>query len=407
MALDLHPFQIERLMSNLSVILSANIGAKPVEILFDMDPSIPQTLIGDAMRLQQVLINLAGNAIKFTAQGEVLVRVRVSQRMAHQVVLHVAVRDAGIGIASQNQAHIFDGFSQAEASTTRRFGGTGLGLAICKRLVELMGGHLMLESELGQGSTFYFEVPFAIPEQQAESSQPAGSSDSQPFHALVLADNPAALTMLVRMVHSLGWSAHAVASGAEAIALTESQVARGAFPYQTVFVDCQLPGLDGWQTALRIRQLRGGRSVPIVVMVTAQGQDILAKQKQDGESSPIGFVVKPVTASILKDAVAGAQAEPMPAPGASEGRPGRHLRNPHWIGAGHAAHHRHDGQCHGLGPGRLPGRRNERPYWQTIQCATPDCNLAAAYGSIGTACAASPVQPSVLRAVGGAAPTTV
>ena len=176
LTLDLHPFGLEQIMSNLSVILSANIGAKPVEIMFDIDPSIPRTLIGDSMRLQQVLINLGGNAIKFTSQGDVLIRIRIAQQIGQQVVLHVAVRDSGIGISPENQAHIFDGFSQAEASTTRRFGGTGLGLSICKRLVELMGGQLLLDSELGTGSTFYFEIPLTVAEQQA-----AGVQEQEPL----------------------------------------------------------------------------------------------------------------------------------------------------------------------------------------------------------------------------------
>ena len=315
MALDLHPFQIEKVMSSLSVILSANVGVKPVDVLFDIDPSIPRTLIGDAMRLQQVLINLAGNAIKFTAQGDVVVRVHVAQRLDQEIVLHIAVSDAGIGIAPENQAHIFDGFSQAEASTTRRFGGTGLGLAICKRLVGLMGGQLMLESKLGQGSTFYFEIPLTVAEEPAVDLNAPDTADTQAFNALVVDDNPAALTMVARMVQSLGWHADAVASGEEAIALIESQLATDTFPYQAVFVDWQMAGLDGWQTCLRIRQLRGSVSIPIMLIVTAHGQDILAKRKQDGESSPIGFVVKPLTASILQAAVAGAQAEPAPAPG--------------------------------------------------------------------------------------------
>ena len=158
MDLDPQPFRVDRLLRDLSVILSATVGSKPIEVLFDVDPALPSILVGDAMRLQQVLINLAGNAVKFTNQGEVVVRLKMLSRTPHEAMLHIAVSDTGIGIATENQARIFQGFSQAEASTTRRFGGTGLGLSICKRLVELMGGHLALESVPNQGSTFHFNL---------------------------------------------------------------------------------------------------------------------------------------------------------------------------------------------------------------------------------------------------------
>jgi len=140
MVLDVRAFRIDRLMRELSVILSSNVGDKPVEVLFDIDPEVPGYLMGDDLRLQQVLINLGGNAIKFTEQGEVVIAVRMGERSADGVVLLFSVRDTGIGIAPDQRERIFSGFSQAEASTTRRFGGTGLGLAICQRLVGLMGG---------------------------------------------------------------------------------------------------------------------------------------------------------------------------------------------------------------------------------------------------------------------------
>jgi signal transduction histidine kinase len=130
MTLDPRPFRVDRLLRDLSVILSANVGAKTIDVLFDIDPATPPCLLGDDMRLQQVLINLGGNAIKFTGEGEVVLSLKVVERTEQDVLLEFAVRDSGIGIAPENQARIFTGFSQAEASTTRRFGGTGLGLAI-------------------------------------------------------------------------------------------------------------------------------------------------------------------------------------------------------------------------------------------------------------------------------------
>jgi two-component system sensor histidine kinase/response regulator len=310
MTLDLHPFKLEELMSELSVILSANVGAKPLELLFDMAPDLPVTLIGDAMRLQQVLINLGGNAIKFTEQGNVVVQAKVIRRDEKQVLLRFAVRDSGIGIAPENQAHIFEVFSQAETTTTRRFGGTGLGLTICKRLVGLMGGQLQIDSQLGQGSTFFFDIPLAIEPDQALPRQLALHPDAVTMKTLVVHENLTARDMAVTMMQSLGWQVDVAASGEEAIALIESRMASSPFPYQAVFINQQLVQMDGWQTSLRIRQLRGHIATPIVMLVTAHARETLTKRHQDGESSPIVFLVKPFTASILRHAVESTQAEP-------------------------------------------------------------------------------------------------
>ncbi|MBY0445757.1 MAG: PAS domain-containing protein, partial [Burkholderiales bacterium] len=173
--MEIHPepFRVDRLLRDLSVVLSANIGSKPLEVLFDIDPETPKGMIGDMLRLRQILINLAGNAIKFTATGEVVVRIKVLAKAGVDTRLHISIRDSGIGISPENQQHIFDGFSQAEASTTRCFGGTVLGLSICKRLVEMMGGQLMLASELGKGSTFYFAITLPATDELAnDADQP-------------------------------------------------------------------------------------------------------------------------------------------------------------------------------------------------------------------------------------------
>jgi signal transduction histidine kinase len=177
MRLDPQPFRLDRLLKDLSVILAANVGAKPLELLFDVDPATPMDLVGDSMRLQQVLINLGGNAIKFTAQGQVVVSIKTLAQTPEDVVLHFSVQDTGIGIATEHQRHIFDGFSQAEASTTRRFGGTGLGLSICKRLVALMGGTLSVDSVPGVGSTFVFELTLPRATQADRAPTDSGGTD--------------------------------------------------------------------------------------------------------------------------------------------------------------------------------------------------------------------------------------
>jgi PAS domain S-box-containing protein len=309
MALDLQPFRVERLLRDLSVILSANIGNKPVEVLFDIDPATPKVLLGDALRLQQVLVNLAGNAIKFTAQGEVLVQIKVLAQTGPDATLRIAVRDSGIGIAPEHQQHIFDGFSQAEASTTRRFGGTGLGLSISRRLVELMGAELALDSVPGQGSTFYFTVTLPAVEQGPDAPDRPATRTLTGLNVLVVDDNALAREVLASMAQSWGWHVDAAGSGAEAIRLVEARARTEQAPYQAVFVDWQMPGMDGWETSLRIRQLTPAAVTPIVVMVTAHGREMLAQRTVEEQARLNGFLVKPVTASMLLDAVTDARAE--------------------------------------------------------------------------------------------------
>ena len=302
MTLDPHPFRVDQLMRDLGVVLSANVGAKPVELLFDIDGALPRMLVGDAMRLQQVLINLAGNALKFTAQGEVVLAMHVLQRHADAVTLRVAVRDTGIGIAPENQARIFSGFTQAEASTTRRFGGTGLGVAISQRLVRLMGGELTLDSAVGQGSTFEFTLTLPV----AEDSE---TTDHQPpagLRALVVDDNPSARELLGRMVESLGWQAELAASGEEALAMLAAHEASGA-RYDVVFMDWQMPGLDGWETTGRIREGGLVAGAPVVVMVTAHGREKLEQRSSAEQTALDAYIVKPATASMLLDAVVDAR----------------------------------------------------------------------------------------------------
>jgi PAS domain S-box-containing protein len=302
MTLDPHPFRFDQLLRDLGVVLSANVGAKPVELLFDIDRALPRMLVGDAMRLQQVLINLGGNAIKFTAKGEVVLSVRVLKRQKDAVTLHVAVRDTGIGIAPENQARIFSGFTQAEASTTRRFGGTGLGVAISQRLVALMGGELTVDSAPGQGSTFHFTLSLPVAEggEGADGPPPAG------LRALVVDDNPTAREVLGHMVQSLGWQIDLAASGEEALARLAACRAAGE-RYDVVFMDWQMPGLDGWETTSRMRAGDLVGDAPVVVMVTAHGREMLEQRSSDEQTALDAYLVKPVTASMLLDAVVDAR----------------------------------------------------------------------------------------------------
>jgi PAS domain S-box-containing protein len=303
MTLDPQVFELDQMLRDLSVLLSSSAGSKAVEVLFDIDPQTPTQLLGDSMRLQQILLNLGSNAIKFTAEGEVMLSIHVMQRTADAVTLHFSMRDTGIGIAPENQARIFTGFTQAESSTTRRFGGTGLGVAISQRFVRMMGGELELQSTLGQGSRFFFTITLPLPLEV----EPAKTVDLGTLRALAIDDNPMSREVLRQMAQSLGWTVDVAASGEQALQLLENRVHVGA-PYQVVFVDWQMPGMDGWQTSQRIRELSNMGAVPVIVMVTAHGREMLAQRTEAEHALLDGFLVKPVTAAMLRDAVRDAHA---------------------------------------------------------------------------------------------------
>jgi PAS domain S-box-containing protein len=306
LTLDPHPFNVDRLLRDVSVILSANLGNRELEVLFEIDPAMPRWIVGDALRLQQVLINLAGNAIKFTERGEVVLSVTVQAQEPARLALSFAVRDTGIGISPEQCARIFQGFSQAEASTARRYGGSGLGLAISERLVQLMGGTLAVHSVVGEGSTFHFTIDCAradVPELQAEQ---CGTLDMQDLHCLVVDDNDCARQILQDMLQSFGWSVDSASSGIKALHLVE-QGAKDQ-EYDVIFVDWRMPEMDGWETCERIRQLLRPDTCSMVVMVTAHGRELLAQRQSQMPSLFDGFLVKPVTASMLFDAVAESRA---------------------------------------------------------------------------------------------------
>jgi PAS domain S-box-containing protein len=304
MQLDPQPFRVNRLMRSLSVILSSNLGPKAVEVLFDIDPQIPDVLLGDSMRLQQVLINLGGNAVKFTKEGQVVVLLRLKALHDGQAEVEFAVQDSGIGIAPENQAHIFTGFSQAEASTTRKFGGTGLGLAISKRMVELMGGELRLSSTIGVGSTFAFTLQLPVVTAIPPELEEAMPASAELRRALVVDSNPVARELLSRMVQSWGWPAEVADSGEAALELIEARLQADVFPFDVVYLDWHMSGMDGWVTATRLRQLCSAHAArqPVLVMVSGNSREALEQRTQDEQNLLNGFLVKPVTASMLLEA---------------------------------------------------------------------------------------------------------
>jgi len=296
MQLDPEPFELNALLGDLSVILSSNLGGKNVDLLFDVDPAIPRTLVGDALRIKQILINLGGNAVKFTQQGQVVVGWRMLAHHGDRVRLEVTVRDSGIGIAPENQARIFEAFTQAESSTTRRFGGTGLGLVISTRLIRLMGGELELASELGKGSTFTFalELPVAANAPDAAVDVPVGQ---RPKQVLLVDDNPVALAGSAAMMRSLGWVVAEAASGEQALQAVGAVI--DTQPFDALFIDWQMPGMDGWETLRAVRRLYGARELPAMVLISGQNRDALASRTGREQELLDGFMVKPLTVTMF------------------------------------------------------------------------------------------------------------
>jgi signal transduction histidine kinase/CheY-like chemotaxis protein len=293
--LDPQSFSIDRMLRELAVILSANASGKGIEVLFDISPALPHALVGDALRLQQVLLNLAGNAIKFTEQGEVVLCVRPVASRAGTLEVEFAVRDTGIGIAPEHLDHIFDGFAQAEASTARRFGGTGLGLTISARLVQLMGGTLAVRSVPGKGSVFSFAIALGL-----TSEALAPRQEMQKLRCLVVDDNTTGREVLGAIVRSFGWHADLVPGAIEAL----GALAHARSPYDVVFIDWRMPGMDGWEASERIRAMAGGGRAPLIVMVTAHDRELVT-QKQAGLNPLLdAMLAKPVTASVVFDKVA-------------------------------------------------------------------------------------------------------
>jgi len=306
--LDPQPLRLDRMLSDIAVILSPNIGTKCIDVMFDVAAQVPSEVLADAMRLQQVLVNLLGNAIKFTSEGQVVLQISSVAPPEGDVFgdrwLQFAVSDSGIGIAEDKQAHIFSGFSQAEASTTRRFGGTGLGLAISKRLVELMGGTLELHSVPGQGSTFSFSLPLL----RVGDAPDLGLANLPPQapRVLVVDDNPVARGILCNMVQSWGWPVQGVESGAQALAQLQSEVESAAPQRDVVYLDWQMPGMDGWEAAKQLDALYAGQPhKPRIVMLSANSRDSLNVRTAQEQALVAELLTKPATPNGLQDAALG------------------------------------------------------------------------------------------------------
>ncbi|WP_087016296.1 response regulator [Thaumasiovibrio subtropicus] len=293
LAIEHIDYILDDVMDNVATIVAFKAQEKSLEFLFDIDPAIPPALIGDPLRLGQVLVNLCGNAIKFTEHGEIVVSVKLNRRQDDNVVLDFSVRDTGIGISDEKQASLFNAFSQADGSITRRFGGTGLGLSISKHLVELMGGEIRVESKEGRGSNFTFSVVCGLQEMKIrEIFQPVASLSNK--RVLVVDDNDSARYIMLSLLNAMHFDTEAVASGAEALATLETE------NFDMIFVDWNMPGLNGVETIKKITE-QPHKSMPKIFMVTAYGREV--GLNAEIENLVDGLIIKPVNPSNLLDAI--------------------------------------------------------------------------------------------------------
>ena len=297
--LDRHEFELRETVGDAARLLALRAAQKGLELACHVAPDVPEMLLGDASRLRQVLLNILGNAVKFTDRGEVVLAVSLEATGPETVTLRFAVRDTGIGIAPEQREQIFLAFTQADTSTTRRFGGTGLGLAIALRLVELMRGRLWVDSEPGHGSTFQFTAVFDRPVESSLSTPPAGRPALDGLRVLVVDDNTTNRRILDEMLGSWHMKPTVVADAASAL----DELRRASPTGQRIDVvisDGQMPDVDGFMLARQIKRDRGLHRTPIVMLTSAARPDDVDRCRRLGIDA---YLLKPVKQSDLLDAL--------------------------------------------------------------------------------------------------------
>ncbi|MAT68559.1 MAG: hybrid sensor histidine kinase/response regulator [Planctomycetaceae bacterium] len=296
--LDEQPFALRDTLGGVLHTLANRAAHKGVELAAHIAPDVPDDLLGDAGRLRQIVVNLVGNAIKFTSEGEIVVRVTPVDVTADKAVLRFAVRDTGIGISPEQQARIFEAFTQADASTTREYGGTGLGLAISAQLVQVMGGRLHVDSQLGLGSTFQFvtEFPLAPTRPAAERTQ---LSTLHNLPVLIVDDNRTNRIICEEMIGNWGMRATSVAGGREALA-TYDRAVRDGVPFRLALIDVMMPGMDGFELVRRLRERPEAKSLTIIMLSSANRPEDKSHARSLGVAR---CMTKPVTQSHVLNAI--------------------------------------------------------------------------------------------------------
>jgi signal transduction histidine kinase/DNA-binding response OmpR family regulator/HPt (histidine-containing phosphotransfer) domain-containing protein/HAMP domain-containing protein len=300
--LEVMPFQLEEVLDDLTNLMALKAHEKGLEFLIHVDPEVPYALMGDPLRLGQVLINLTNNAIKFTPSGEIILKARAVEKTEKRVTLAFSVRDTGIGMTQAQMEGLFQAFTQADTSTTRKFGGTGLGLVISRRLVAMMHGDISVESEPGRGSVFSFTAVFE--RQETEKRKPdrfVPAPDLRDMRALVVDDNESAWEIMDSMLSSFTFDVTLANSGVQCLEMLFE--ARLEKPFDLIIMDWKMPGIDGLETARQIitGYAARGEKRPKIVMLTAYGREEEMRQAQE-----IGidqFLLKPVSHSSFFDVI--------------------------------------------------------------------------------------------------------
>ena len=299
LTLEQTAFDLDEVLESIASVVSERASAQGLELVFDVPLDIPRHYCGDPLRLSQILINFANNAVKFTEAGEIEVSVALLEDTADTVRLRFTVRDTGIGITEEQQGRLFQSFQQADESTTRRFGGTGLGLAISRRLAELMAGQVGVDSTFGEGSRFWLDVPLKKNSKDASILLPEPTLRG--CRALVVEDNPSARQALCDMLRSMTFTVDASASGPEGLEQVRTHPG-----YDAIFVDWRMPGMDGIQTirtmkGLASQGLASDRPAPAYVLVTAYGREDVLREAEIADVDDI--LIKPLNPSQLFDSV--------------------------------------------------------------------------------------------------------
>jgi signal transduction histidine kinase/CheY-like chemotaxis protein len=297
LTLEAIPLSVRTLVANVLKPLAVKADQQGLELLYEFDPAVPAGIVGDPVRLQQVLTNLVGNAIKFTVRGHVLVEVREEARHNGSTLLHFQVSDTGIGIPAEKHATIFEAFSQADGTTTRRFGGTGLGLTISSTLVELMGGRMWVESEAGEGSAFHFTAAFPVTD--ASVNEPAGESRLTGLPVLIVDDNLVNRRILHGQLTRWGARPTAVAGGQAALDAMAAATTAGR-PFALVLLDVNMPALDGFEVAKRIAA-RPDLAGSTVMMLSSSGYP--GETARCHELGVSAYLTKPIQSADLHAAI--------------------------------------------------------------------------------------------------------
>ena len=303
--LEQSPFDLRDTLTDTLKALAVRSQQKGLELACHVQSDVPDRLLGDPGRLRQILLNLVGNAIKFTEEGEVVLEGGIESRTKRELVLRFAVRDTGIGIPKEHQGKVFEAFAQADSSTTRRYGGTGLGLAIASELVGLMGGKLWMESTIGVGSTFHFTARFALP-QPGEREERQMPSDFRGTRVLVVDDNATNRRILEEMLESWNLRPTSTRGGREALAALRRAHASGK-PFSLALVDGRMPEMDGFTLTQRIKKDAKSSGVSVLMLTSAGHPDEVARCRELGVA---GYLTKPIKQSDLWDAIVTVLADP-------------------------------------------------------------------------------------------------